>query len=150
MEYEIVYGKYKRWDTKYYACFAEGKVLASTRKRDLPRVDTDFRIGGRGIRRLVVGCPKHGRAEVEYIGVSPFYLDAAKKAGDCEEYHSLVKLFQAWQKAGWAALRGEKLDRLPQNIAVLKALRALPEETLAAVLTERARVELTARLLKGT
>jgi hypothetical protein len=150
MEYALTYGKYKRWDTKYYACFANGRILASTRKRDLPRVDIDFKIGSKGIRRLVVGCPKHGRAEVKYIGVSPFYLDAVKKAKDCEEYDSLVKLFQAWPKAGWAALRGEKLDRLPRRMGSMRALSGLPQVALAAALTERARAELAARLLKET
>jgi len=149
MEYEIVYGKYKHYSTRYYACFVGGQIVVSTRKRDLPRVDIHFRVSSRRTRKVVVGCPKHNRAELQYIGVSPFFFDAMKAAKDCEEYNLLVRLFWAWPAAGHAILRGEKLNRLPQNSHSLAALAELPAEILEKVLTDQARAELLAHLLKS-
>ena len=149
MEYKIISGRYRSYPTHYYACLVDGKILLSTRKRDLPKVDAFFSVG-RFSRRLLVFCPKHGRLEFQYIGPSSFYYDAARAARDCEEYNLLVGLFQAWPTAGRAALQGEKLGRLPRSWGSLRALSRLPREALATVLTERAQAELTARLLRGT
>jgi hypothetical protein len=160
MEYKLVSGLYKRYPTKYYACFADGRLVVSTRKRDLPKVDEDFQLPARknckNACSIVAGCPKCQRAHVYPRNYSDFYLDAVGLAKDCGEYKMLVDLYQTYQTAGWLALdalkNGKKIGEIPK--AMKRRLRrdkwareATKRLLDLDILTDEARAELVSLLV---
>jgi hypothetical protein len=155
MEYEVVMGRYKHYPTKYYACFADGRLMVSTRKRDLPKVDEEFQLPARKASEttasIVVGCPKCQRAHEYPRHYSDFYLEAAESAKDCQEYEMLRDLYQTYTAAGWLVLNalrgGRKIGEIPE--AMRRRVRENKHARKAAkmlldldILTEEARAEL--------
>jgi hypothetical protein len=159
MEYEVVRGRYKYCYTRYYAFFANGKLVVSTRKRDLPRVDEEFTLPPRKLNKdagkIVVGCPKCQKAHVYPRRFSEFYLDAVEIAKDCEEYKMFVEIYQTCPSVGWLVLdalkSGEKIGEIPQAMRrrLLKgeAIEVAKKLIDLNVLTDEARTQLLSLML---
>lgn len=162
MEYEVVRGRYKHYHTRYYACFADGKLMVSTRKRDLPRVDEEFTLPPRKTNedagKIVVGCPKCQKAHVYPRRYSDFYLEAAEIAKDCEVFEVLSNLYRVSTAAGWLVLdalrSGEKkIGEIPQAMRRLLlerdkyAIEAAKKLIDSNVLTDEARTQLLSLML---
>jgi len=162
MEYEVVRGRYKHYPTRYYACFADSKLMVSTRKRDLPRVDEEFTLPPKKLykdaAKIVVGCPKCQKAHVYPRHYSDFYLEAAEIAKDCEVFEMLLNLYQARTAVGWLMLdalrNGEKkIGEIPQ--AMRRRLLKRDEYAIEVakklidfnVLTDEARTQLLSLML---
>jgi len=160
MRFEFVTGKYKHWRTRYYACFADGKILISTRKRDLPRVDIKFSMPPRyeyeDAQMMVVGCPKCQKAHL--YPPRSFILQAVEVAKDCEELGRLTEIYELEPEIGWLVLEsvkeGKKIAEIPKAMRrrLLKgdieaAKKLIDLNVLTDVLTDEARIQLLSLML---
>jgi len=159
MEHTIVKGIYKRYPTRYYACFVDGKLMISTRKSDLPKVDAEFVLPARKLDKhigaIVVGCPKCQKAHA-YRFYSSFCPEAANIAKDCQEYATLVDLYYSYHTAGLLVLdalkSGKKISEIPETMKRRmkkseKAREAAKKLLDLDILTEEVRATLVSLLL---
>lgn len=137
METVVMLGRYKRRPTKYYIGFRGGKLSASTRKRDLDQVQT---ISVSYNRKYAAFCKAHNHV-ICFSGYSSFYLRAAEKAADCQEYEFFVKCWKISRKLGEAFLAGD-------TAAAIKHLRKIGEEKIRKLVESQIACDVL-RLLGG-
>ncbi|MEM3452506.1 MAG: hypothetical protein QW835_02635 [Candidatus Hadarchaeum sp.] len=107
MEVVTLPGLYKRWPTKYYIGFKEGKLDARTRKRELDVVLGIEIVRGRSSRALAY-CREHKHLiRCSSLGIRH---QAAEKAANCTELDFFEKCLLLNRSFGEAVSKGDLQD----------------------------------------
>ena len=105
----MLWGLYKDYKTKYYVGLKKGKLVSSTRKKDLERVLSEITVGRKPSKVVVAYCP-HCNSIIQESGSSDYYIRAMEKAKSCEEYYRLVEIWRLSRTLGEALVEDLPLD----------------------------------------
>lgn len=157
MIYVILFPKYKRHKTKYYVCFLKGKILYSTRKKDLPFVQEVIKIPY-SWWKIVTYC-EHCE---KFFVLNPRYEKILKNLKNCIELKiaeeletTFLKFFNEIGK-GKKALDEEDIEYLKKKeitddaVELVRSgkLKQLFPETKEEIWKEIERIVLTKRVVK--